>query len=36
MERQYIVKTIENNQAGSLMQVELLKRWLIPQVQLHL
>ena len=35
MQRQYIVKMIGDFQTGSLMQVELLLRWLIQQVQLY-
>ena len=35
MQRQYIVKMIGNVQTVSLMQVELLYRWLIQQVQLY-
>ena len=35
MQRQYIVKMIGNTQTVSLMQVELLYRWLIQQVQLY-
>ena len=34
-QRQYIVKMIGNVQTVSLMQVELLYRWLIQQVQLY-
>ena len=36
MQRQYIVKMIGNVQTVSLMQVELLYRWLIQQVQLYI
>ena len=36
MQRQYIVKMIGDVQNGSLMQVKLLLRWLIQQVQLYL
>ena len=35
MQRQYIVNMIGNVQTVSLMQVELLYRWLIQQVQLY-
>ena len=35
MQRQYIVKMIGNVQTVALMQVELLYRWLIQQVQLY-
>ena len=34
MQRQFIVKMIGNVQTVSLMQVELLYRWLIQQVKL--